>query len=245
MTDRAGPRARRGAIEITRHRLQLTLAGANVPGIMLVPSADRAVPAALLLHGYSSTKERLIDSMGRALAARGFACLAIDLPLHGGRDDALAEQARSNPLGLLQHWRAALAEAQAAVHYLHSHEAIAPDNVALIGYSLGGYIALITASKEPRVKAVVLAASGDLPATPWTGMMRTVADPIAAARALNGRPLLMLHGRTDRTIPPEQAERLFQAANEPKELRWYEAGHVLPASAAEDAAEWLGLSVTN
>jgi dienelactone hydrolase len=206
---------------------------------MLVPSADRPVPAALLLHGYSSTKERLIDGMGRALAARGIAALAIDLPLHGGRDDALFDQARSNPLGLMQHWRAALAEARAAVAYLSGHESIAKDRVALLGYSLGGYIALITAADERLAKAVVIAASGDLPATPWTAVMRTIADPIGAAQALNGRPLLMLHGRTDRTIPPAQAERLYQAAREPKELRWYDAGHVLPPSAAVDAAEWL------
>jgi uncharacterized protein len=239
MSEHARPRPRRGPIEITRHRLQLTLAGANVPAIMILPSADRPVPAALLLHGYSSTKERLIDGMGRALAARGIAALAIDLPLHGSRDDALFEQARSNPLGLMQHWRAALAEARAAVQYLSGHESIANDRVALLGYSLGGYIALITAAAEPLARAVVIAASGDLPATPWTAMMRTIADPIAAAKALNGRPLLMLHGRTDRTIPPEQAERLYQAAREPKELRWYDTGHVLPPSAAVDAAEWL------
>src|SRR5687768_5622697 len=239
MTERSQPRPRRGPIEITRHRPQLPLAGADVPSIMLLPSADRPVPAALLLHGYSSTKERLIDGMGRALAARGIAALAIDLPLHGSRDDALFEQARSNPLSLMQHWRAAFAEARAAVQYLSSHPPIANDRVALLGYSLGGYIALITAANEPLAKGVVIAASGDLPATPWTAMMRTIADPIAAAKALNGRPLLMLHGRTDRTIPAAQAERLFQAAREPKELRWYDAGHVLPASAAEDAAEWL------
>ena len=239
MTEPSKTRPRRGPIEITRHRLQLTLAGANVPSILLLPSADRPIPAALLLHGYSSTKERLIDTMGRALAARGIAALAIDLPLHGGRDDALFAQARSNPLGLMQHWRAALAEARAAVRYLSQHEAVATDRVGVIGYSLGGYIALITAAHEPLCKAVVVAASGDLPATPWTAMMRTIADPIAAAHALQGRPLLMLHGHADRTIPPAQAERLYQAAREPKELRWYDAGHVLPRSAAEDASEWL------
>src|SRR5688572_2235133 len=152
MTDPAWPRARRGAIEITRHRLQLTLAGADVPAILLLPSADRPVPAALLLHGYSSTKERLIDSMGRSLAARGIAALAIDLPLHGGRDEALVEQARANPLGLMQHWRAALAEARSAVRYLSDHDSIASDRLALIGYSLGGYIALITAANEPLAK---------------------------------------------------------------------------------------------
>jgi predicted esterase len=49
----------------------------------------------------------------------------------------------------------------------------------------------------------------------------------------------MLHGRSDRTIRPDQAQRLYDAASEPKELRWYESGHVLPATAAEDAAGWL------
>jgi uncharacterized protein len=226
-------------IEVTRYRIELQLAGASVPSILLLPSSEQPVAVALLLHGYSSTKERLIEGMGRSLAARSIASLAIDLPLHGARDDALAEQVRSNPIGMVQHWRAALAEAQAAIQHLAQDRRIDSNRIAVLGYSLGGYIALMTAAREPKVRAVITAASGDLPATPWTTIMRTIADPIAAVRTLNGRPLLMLHGRSDRTIPPEQAERLYQAAGQPKELRWYDAGHVLPSSAAGDAAHWL------
>jgi fermentation-respiration switch protein FrsA (DUF1100 family) len=48
-----------------------------------------------------------------------------------------------------------------------------------------------------------------------------------------------VHGRYDRTIPPQHAERLFEAAAEPKELRWWDAGHILPAEAISDAAAWL------
>ena len=66
-----------------------------------------------------------------------------------------------------------------------------------------------------------------------------VADPLASIRKLNGRPLLMVHGRRDRTVTPEQAQRLFDAAPEPRELRWYDAGHHLPAAASADVAEWL------
>lgn len=40
-------------------------------------------------------------------------------------------------------------------------------------------------------------------------------------------------------VTPAQAERLFQAGSQPKELRWYDAGHRLPPAAADDAAEWL------
>jgi uncharacterized protein len=203
------------------------------------PASFEPVPAALLLHGYSSDKERLSNTIGRALALRGIASLAIDLPLHGDRDDAFIAEARTNPLGLLQHWRMALAEAQAAIDFLHADRRVAAGHIAVVGYSLGGYIALLTAAGEPRVRAVVLAASGDLPTGSWSTLLRTIADPTAAVKALAGRPLLMLHGRSDRTIPPAQAERLFKAASEPKEIRWYDSGHVLPPAAADDAAEWL------
>ena len=219
--------------------LTLPLAGESVPSLLLVPESTAPVPAALLLHGYSSTKERLSSTIGRALAARGIASLAVDLPLHGTRDDALASQARSNPLALIGQWKRALAEAHAAVRWLAARDDIDPARIAALGYSLGSYIALMTAATEPLVRAVVAAAGGDLPDSPWTGLMRRVADPVAAARRLNGRPLLMLHGRNDRTITAAQAQRLFDAAAQPKELVWYDSGHVLPAAAADRAALWL------
>jgi fermentation-respiration switch protein FrsA (DUF1100 family) len=225
--------------KVTRRSLTIELAGAHVPCILLLPDLGEPVPGALMLHGYSSSKERLADTMGRALAARGIASLAIDLPLHGSRDDAMIEEARTNPLGLMQHWQMALAEAEAAIAWLSAHDGIDARRINLTGYSLGSYIALQTAAVDQRVGSVIIAAGGDLPATPWTNMVRMISDPLRYAALLNGRPLLMLHGRLDRTIRPEQAQRLYDAAAQPKELRWYDAGHVLPANAADDAAAWL------
>jgi surfactin synthase thioesterase subunit len=49
----------------------------------------------------------------------------------------------------------------------------------------------------------------------------------------------MINGRYDRTIRPEQARALFEAAGEPKELRWYDGGHWPPQSAVDQVAEWL------
>jgi dienelactone hydrolase len=224
---------------VEQHQLVLQIAGANVPAILLRPALHQPVPAALLLHGYTSSKERLSSTIGRSLAVRGIASLAIDLPLHGDRDDALAVEARTNPLGLLQHWRMALAEARGAIHILAQDGRFSSNHIAVVGYSLGGYIALLTAAQEQQVRAVIIAAGGDLPAGSWTTVLRTIADPTAAVQSLNGRPLLMLHGRNDRTITPAQAERLFKAASNPKELRWYDSGHVLPTAASDDAAEWL------
>jgi fermentation-respiration switch protein FrsA (DUF1100 family) len=225
--------------KVSRRSSTIELAGAIVPSIFLLPDAAHPVPGALLLHGYSSSKERLADTMGRALAARGIASLAIDLPLHGSRDDAMIEEARTNPLGLMQHWQTALTEASAAIAWLSAHDAIDPRRLSITGYSLGSYIALQTAVADKRVQAVIIAAGGDLPTTPWTNMVRMISDPMRYVTSLKGRPLLMLHGRLDRTIAPQQAQRLYDAAPQPKELRWYDSGHVLPPAAADDAAAWL------
>src|SRR5215212_3341309 len=225
--------------KVNRRYSTIDFAGARVPSIMLIPENARPVPGVLLLHGISSSKERLSATMGHSLAARGIASLAIDLPLHGSRDDAILEEARSNPLGLVRHWKAALAEAKAAINWLRGHDAIDRDRVHIAGYSLGSYIALQTAAAEKNVASIIVAAGGDLPATRWTRMMRIISDPLRSVKSLKGRPLLMLHGKRDRTITPEQAERLYDAASEPKELRWYESGHVLPPAAGNDAAAWL------
>lgn len=224
---------------VSRRRLLIDVARSGIPAMFLVPQSRRPIPAVLLLHGFSSTKERLSSTMGRPLAARGIASLAVDLPLHGDRDDVLIDRARANPLALIKEWNRALAEAKAAIEWLSGLDEIESRRISIAGYSLGSYIALQTAVNEPRILAVILAAGGDLPETPWTNMVRMMSNPIKSAAALNGKPLLMLNGKFDRTILPAQAERLFDAAVEPKELRWYAGGHVLPQEAADDAASWL------
>ena len=35
------------------------------------------------------------------------------------------------------------------------------------------------------------------------------------------------------------AKRLYEAAAEPKALKWYNSGHLLPERAYHDAAEWV------
>jgi uncharacterized protein len=217
----------------------IDLHGARVPAVFIpVPGAPRA-PAALLLHGYSSRKERMADTIGVALRARGIASLAIDLPLHGERAGEMDAQATRNPLALAQKWRAAVAECGAALAWLGGRADT--DRLALVGYSMGAFLACEVAARERSVQVMALAAGGDLPAqTPFSMLVRTVADPIRAIRRFAGRPLLMVHGRHDTTVRPEQAERLFAAASEPKELRWYDAGHYLPPGVIRDATSWMG-----
>ena len=224
-----------------RVSLVFHVGGARVPGALLLPTPrERPVAAALLLHGYSADKDLMLETAGRALLRRGVASLAIDLPLHGDRDGQVDDSLFRNPLGLVRHWQSALEECRLALAYLAAHPEIDDARLALIGYSLGAFLGVMVAAREPGVRAVVLAAGGDLPlGVPFAPMIRAVVDPVRAVRKLSGRPLLMVNGRTDRTIRPDQAERLYAGANEPKELRWYDGGHYIPPAVIEHATEWL------
>jgi uncharacterized protein len=214
--------------------------GPQIPATLLLPDVSAPVAAAVLLHGYSSRKEEMAGPVGRALLAQQIASLAIDLPLHGTRHDPVQAQAARNPLAVVGLWRQALREARLGIRYLEARREVDRDRIALVGYSMGSFLSVIAAASEPRIRAVVLAAGGDLPeGTPFAAAVRLVADPIRAVRRLAGRPLLMVHGRNDRTVRPEQAERLFAAAGEPKEIRWWNAGHYLPREASDEAAKWL------
>jgi dienelactone hydrolase len=215
-------------------------ADAPIPGVFLAPERPRPGPGALLLHGYSSRKEHLADTMGVALLAHGIASLAVDLPLHGTRHDPIQAQAARHPLTMLALWRQAREEAALAARLLRARAEVDAGCTAVLGYSLGSYLGVQLAADDREIRAVVLAAGGDLPrGTPLAAVARGIADPIRAVRKLAGRPLLMVHGRSDRTVRPDQAERLFAAAGEPKELRWYDAGHILPPAASDWVAAWL------
>jgi hypothetical protein len=48
-----------------------------------------------------------------------------------------------------------------------------------------------------------------------------------------------LSGRNDELVPPADARQYQQAAHEPKDVRWYDSGHILPPKAICDAARWL------
>ena len=185
----------------------------RVPASFLVPTASAPVPVALLLHGFSSNKERMAQSVGRSLLARGVASLAVDLPFHGERDGAQVELPYRNPLALVNAWRSAVREARAAIEWLAAQPEVDDARIGVIGYSLGGFLALMTASEERQIRVVTLAAAGDLPdSTPYATLLRRAVDPLRAVRKLGARPLLLVNGRRDTTTRPAQAERLFAFA---------------------------------
>ena len=221
--------------------LELEAEREHVPAILLVPDGARERRAgALLLHGFTSRKERMAEGIGRVLLARGIATLSIDLPLHGAREGSIDELSLRNPLQLVGAWRLALSEVRLSLDYLTQLAVIDAQRLALVGYSLGSFLSVAAAVADDRVRAMVLASGGDLPErTPFAALVRAAADPLRAVRKFAGRPLLMVNGRSDRTVTAAQAERLYEAAREPKEIFWYNGGHWPPPQAIDYAAGWV------
>jgi uncharacterized protein len=214
--------------------------GEPVPGILMLPhTSAKPSPAALLLHGFNSKKEHMAIAIGSELLSNGIASLAIDLAYHGERYTGPFTPP-SSPFELMKRWRAAQQECRETLQFLAGYPGLDRSRLCLVGYSLGAYLGLKVSADESCLRAVVLAACGDFPDyIPFAGMVRKVANPIRWVRELKGRPLLMMHGRQDTIISPELAERLFNSAEEPKKIFWFDSGHILPQEAMKQATRWL------
>ncbi len=127
-------------------------------------------------------------------------------------------------------------------------------SVWLAGFGLGGTLALRMAALDPAVGGVAaLAAPSDLLSSAWdpaelavqahrAGLIRSATppdldewgpalraiDPIRSARAVPPRPLLIVHGSADETVPLLDARALADAAEGAADLRVIPmAGHRL------------------
>lgn len=124
-------------------------------------------------------------------------------------------------------------DGRAAMSYLLKEKGISPGALILFGRSLGAAVAVQMATEFDAAGLIL-----ETPFTSIRDMARRHYPLIGSAYPLRIRyasidkisrvtmPLLILHGDRDNIVPFEQAERLFEAANEPKRFfRIAGAGH--------------------
>jgi fermentation-respiration switch protein FrsA (DUF1100 family) len=110
---------------------------------------------------------------------------------------------------------------------------VSPDDIILYGESLGTGVAIEVAA-EKKVAGVIL----DSPFTsiieragqlyPWLPVSLLLQDRYDSIRRIRDVhvPIFILHGEADDVVPVEMGRQLFQAANEPKEIKTLAgAGH--------------------
>jgi cephalosporin-C deacetylase-like acetyl esterase len=245
----------------TEQRLSFNSAdGLRVPAVLFRPKDIEKPPCVLFLHGYGGSKDNARFA-ATLMIPQGFAVFAIDARLHGERAEAgrtllsvegLAGQDRPMVATVIDNRR--------ALDYLQTREDLDAERTVVMGVSMGGMLGGVLAGVDERVDAAalivaggswsVLAATSEHPSAVrlreagLTGeaiaRMTYVMDPANFVGHVAPRPLLMVNGLGDRIIPRECAVALHEAASDPREIIWFEGGHVnVPPDTIQTIVQWL------
>jgi uncharacterized protein len=208
-------------------------------GGWFVPPSDARGAAVLFVHGIGGNREQTI-LQARLLAQNGYGALLFDLRACGTSEGAVAS---------MGYWESL--DVQAAFTFLAAQSEVNPQRIAIYGASMGGAAAVRAMTQLPDARALIVESTfaslvsvvGDgvrirtgLPASPFAELIVWLTGRAADANlfTVNSEadiaqihvPLLVMHGAADMLIPVAHGERLYAAANEPKEL-WVvpNAGH--------------------
>lgn len=180
------------------------------------PPPRAGAPVVLYLHGNAGGLGARAGKV-RPFIDRGFGVLLLAWRGFSANPGSPTEH------GLYEDGRAAMRFLDAA--------GVPPGQRALYGESLGSGVA-VQLAVESRVGAVVLeaafssmvdAASAHYPIFPVSWLVKDRFDSAAKIGAVQA-PVLVLHGERDRVVPARLGRKLFAAARDPKEARYYPDG---------------------
>lgn len=193
--------------------------GRSVTAQEFLPRSAGRYPAVLALYGSGGIREGLADQPSKLMAAQGYSVFLVHYFDRTGTVRADPQTTQTNfPL-----WMAAVGD---AITFASRHASVDANRIALLGFSLGGYLALSVASLDPRVRAVV----------DFFGGM-----PEELQGFTRMPPTLILHGEQDRVVPVSEAirlQQLLERAGIPYEMKLYpNAGHLFSGMQWIDAAQ--------
>jgi len=182
-------------------------AGQRITVQQFIPAAEGKYPAILALHGSGGIREGWSEQPSRLMAGQGFSVFVVHYFERTGTNWADRDTTHCH----FPDWMRTIGD---AISFATCNPSVDANRIGLLGFSLGGYLALSVASVDPRVKAVV-EFFGGMPEE-LQGFTRMP-------------PVLILHGEEDRIVPVSEATRLqtlLERAETPYEMKLYPgAGH--------------------
>ena len=215
--------------------------------------SDSESPRAAILYVHWYEPEAPDSNRGqfvaeaREMAKRGAACLLIET-MWSDPDFFLKRTQENDPQNSIQQ----VVDIRRAMDFLLSQPGIDPGRFAYVGHDFGGMYGVLAGSLDKRpTHYVIMAATPRFPdwylyAPKLEGEAREAfiyqmaeIDPITHVGNLSPAPILFQFSNDDFHVPRERAEEFFAAAKEPKEVRWYQAGHGLNEEATQERKAWL------
>lgn len=129
-----------------RHDIRFDSNGSAIAGHLYLPDRPPPHPCVVLCHGFCGVKELLLPPFAERFAAEGFAALAFDYRGFGASD---GEPGRLVP-------ELQIADIVAALDFVGGRSDIDSARLALWGSSYGGANAIVVASRDARVRCLVV-----------------------------------------------------------------------------------------
>lgn len=215
------------------------------------PEGQTACAAILFAHWYESesiTSHRSqFEAEAEELSRRGAACMTVET-LWSDRDFFLKRTQADDMRNSIEE----VVNLRRFMDYLLIQPGVDARRLAVVGHDFGGMYGVLAGSLDRRpTHYVIMAATPRFP--DWylylpklegqerEAFLREMApiDPIARISNLAPAPILFQFADNDPHVPKERAEEFFAAAREPKELKWYQAGHGLNEESMRDRKAWL------
>lgn len=215
-----------------------TARGRRLFGWFIPAPAAGPAPAVAVLHGWGGNAQMMLPA-ARPLHEAGFALLLFDARCHGRSD--------GDRFASLPRFAEDLAH---AVDWLARQPEVDGRRLAALGHSVGAGAALLAASRHPGLAAVVSLAAFAHPAAMMRRWLASMGvpfiplgwyllhyvqfvighryDDIAPVNTIRlvRRPVLLVHGADDATVPVEDARAIFaRRGDTPAELVVLPGGH--------------------
>ncbi len=217
--------------------IQLTTSDGLTLTAWYIPPRNGVV--VICVHGLGGNRAQFLEEAA-FLYRKKYGILLLDLRNHGESDGNVTT------LGLYE-----TQDIAAAVTFIRQREG-ADAAVAAFGHSMGAATVLMAAAQLPEIEAVIAASPFTsvednisegirsltglnprffAPLVLFFGQREAGVDisavrPVDVIGSISPRPVLLIHGTKDETLPVRNSYQLYEAARDPKELVVYEGvGH--------------------
>ncbi len=205
--------------------------GASIPGYLTLPfsAPEGGMPAVVLPHGGPESRDYWgYDWLAQFLSTRGYAVLQSNYRGSRGFGEDWSGE------GGFRNWRTAIDDITDGARHLIEAGIADPKRLCIVGWSYGGYAALLSAAEEPTLYRCVVSIAGvtDLPKliddhrdfSGWRGVREFVgrhSDVLKrgspARRAADfTAPVLLLHGDEDLNVLIGHSKKMAKALRKKK-----------------------------